>query len=52
MPELTRERVQSYLCKLHGQEITVVNLCRLGESPEERSIKKGTYILNSRGGEE
>jgi Phosphotransferase enzyme family len=49
MPELTPDRVQSYLCKLHSQEkITVVDLRRLGESAEERSIKKygyGTPVL-------
>jgi len=48
MPELTRDHVQDYLRRLEGEEITVVDLRRLGESPEERSIKKygyGTPVL-------
>jgi hypothetical protein len=43
MPEVTSDRVQSYLSKLKGQEITGVELRSLGKSPEERSIKKYGY---------
>jgi hypothetical protein len=43
MPEVTSDRVQSYLRTLQGHEITEVGLHKLGDSPEERSIKKYGY---------
>jgi hypothetical protein len=43
MLEEMRERVRSYLQKLWGDEIRVVELRRLGEAPEDRSAKKYGY---------
>jgi streptomycin 6-kinase len=43
MPELKKECIEGYLRHLLGKPVTVLGLLRLGEAPEERSIKEYGY---------
>lgn len=43
MPELNNNQVECYLRHLLGKPVTVLGLSRLGEAPEDRSLKEYGY---------